>query len=87
MEKLKSYLRFLMTLRSREGVYHSLILFRLSAEQSQTQTQPQRTEGDEIDRGQIYVMEASCPHLGADMSHAEIEECETGIVAVCPWHR
>lgn len=36
---------------------------------------------------QIYVMEASCPHLGADMSHAEIEECETGTVAVCPWHR
>lgn len=37
--------------------------------------------------GQLYVMEASCPHLGADLSHAEIEECETGLVAVCPWHR
>ncbi|KIM44247.1 hypothetical protein M413DRAFT_377826 [Hebeloma cylindrosporum] len=36
---------------------------------------------------QIYIMEASCPHLGADLSHAEIEECETGVVAVCPWHR
>ncbi|KAF8634681.1 hypothetical protein AX15_000782 [Amanita polypyramis BW_CC] len=36
---------------------------------------------------QMYVMEASCPHLGADLSHAEIEECETGLVAVCPWHR
>ncbi|TFY54812.1 hypothetical protein EVJ58_g8642 [Rhodofomes roseus] len=32
-------------------------------------------------------MEATCPHLGADMSHAEIEECDTGLVAVCPWHR
>jgi len=32
-------------------------------------------------------MESSCPHLGADMSHAEIEECETSVVAVCPWHR
>lgn len=32
-------------------------------------------------------MEASCPHLGADMSHAEIEEYDTGVVAVCPWHR
>ncbi|PCH34824.1 DUF455-domain-containing protein [Wolfiporia cocos MD-104 SS10] len=32
-------------------------------------------------------MEANCPHLGADMSHAEIEECDTGVVAVCPWHR
>ena len=36
---------------------------------------------------QVYVMEANCPHLGADMSHAEIEECDTGVVAVCPWHR
>ena len=36
---------------------------------------------------QIYVMESSCPHLGADLSHAEIEECETSVVAVCPWHR
>ena len=32
-------------------------------------------------------MESSCPHLGADLSHAEIEECETSVVAVCPWHR
>ena len=38
-------------------------------------------------------MEANCPHLGADMSHADIEEVpdsvapESGIVAVCPWHR
>ncbi|KAF8881558.1 hypothetical protein BD779DRAFT_1545489 [Infundibulicybe gibba] len=36
---------------------------------------------------QIYVMESTCPHLGADLSHAEIEECETSYVAVCPWHR
>ena len=36
---------------------------------------------------QIYVMESTCPHLGADLSHAEIEECETSVVAVCPWHR
>jgi nitrite reductase/ring-hydroxylating ferredoxin subunit len=32
-------------------------------------------------------MESTCPHLGADLSHAEIEECETSVVAVCPWHR
>lgn len=35
---------------------------------------------------QMYAMEATCPHLGADLSHAEIEECEDDIVAVCPWH-
>ncbi|KIP09319.1 hypothetical protein PHLGIDRAFT_86770 [Phlebiopsis gigantea 11061_1 CR5-6] len=32
-------------------------------------------------------MEAQCPHLGADISHAEIEECESSLVLVCPWHR
>ncbi|KDQ50294.1 hypothetical protein JAAARDRAFT_211793 [Jaapia argillacea MUCL 33604] len=36
---------------------------------------------------QIYAMESSCPHLGADMSHAEIEECDDSVIAVCPWHR
>lgn len=36
---------------------------------------------------QLYIMESACPHLGADMSHAEIEECDDGVVAVCPWHR
>jgi nitrite reductase/ring-hydroxylating ferredoxin subunit len=36
---------------------------------------------------QIYAMEAQCPHLGADLSHAEIEEYEDDLVAVCPWHR
>ncbi|KAG6840230.1 hypothetical protein C0991_008059 [Blastosporella zonata] len=32
-------------------------------------------------------MESSCPHLGADLSHADIEEHESNLVAVCPWHR
>ncbi|RXW19135.1 hypothetical protein EST38_g6715 [Candolleomyces aberdarensis] len=32
-------------------------------------------------------MESACPHLGADLSHADIEEFDTGAVAVCPWHR
>jgi len=32
-------------------------------------------------------MEAQCPHLGADISHAEIEECDSSLVLVCPWHR
>lgn len=33
-------------------------------------------------------MEATCPHLGAEMSHADIEEYDdSSVVAVCPWHR
>ncbi|KAJ3864795.1 hypothetical protein EV359DRAFT_72823 [Lentinula novae-zelandiae] len=42
--------------------------------------------GNALNR-QIYVMEATCPHLGAEMSHADIEEYEDSVVAVCPWHR
>lgn len=42
---------------------------------------------------QLYAMEAACPHLGADLSLADIEEyCgedgeEPSAVVVCPWHR
>lgn len=32
-------------------------------------------------------MESTCPHLGADLSHADIEDTDVGLVAVCPWHR
>ncbi|GJJ14422.1 hypothetical protein Clacol_008686 [Clathrus columnatus] len=31
-------------------------------------------------------MESECPHLGADLSHADIEEADAEVVAVCPWH-
>ncbi|KAI0922420.1 hypothetical protein AcV7_005956 [Taiwanofungus camphoratus] len=80
-----SHSRFLLTLRSQEGQYHSLILFRLSSEQDREHF---NSEDDHpSDRLQLYAMEANCPHLGADLSHAEIEDCETGVVAVCPWHR
>ncbi|KAF8321160.1 DUF455-domain-containing protein [Clavulina sp. PMI_390] len=37
--------------------------------------------------GQMYVMESTCPHLGADLSHADIEEGPESAVAVCPWHK
>lgn len=90
LTKLYSHSRFALKLRSQEGVYHSLILFRLSAGQfpkTFDDTPAVHEDGPVANDRQIYVMEAHCPHLGADMSHADIEECETGIVAVCPWHR
>ena len=87
LEKLATHSRFYLTLRSQEGDYHPLILFRLTPSQL-----PETGKDDPSDslcslRDQVYVMEANCPHMGADMSHAEIEECDTGVVAVCPWHR
>ncbi|KAF8748761.1 hypothetical protein RHS01_10563 [Rhizoctonia solani] len=41
----------------------------------------------------LYAMESTCPHLGADLSHADVEfdadpEIEEMTAAVvCPWHR
>jgi nitrite reductase/ring-hydroxylating ferredoxin subunit len=81
LHDLLTHTRFLITLRSQEGTYHSLILFRLStAGGAPAPPDAQNAHG-------FYAMESTCPHLGADMSHAEIEECETSLVAVCPWHR
>ncbi|TFK71034.1 DUF455-domain-containing protein [Pluteus cervinus] len=99
---LQSHTRFLLTLRSKEDHYHSLILFRLANTNGltipQPDAQPASSTEDDVLSGrldnmnlgndhQLYAMESSCPHLGADMSHAEIEECEDSYVAVCPWHR
>lgn len=75
LAQVSTHTRFLFTLRSNVGIYHSLLLFRLSGP----------VEGTAPDS--FYVMESACPHLGADLSHAEIEECGSDVVAVCPWHR
>ena len=90
LAKLATHSRFFLTLRSQEGEYHSLILFRLTPGQlPENGSELGEDASDSLQslREQIYVMEANCPHLGAVMSHAEIEECDTGFVAVCPWHR
>lgn len=77
--KLLSHSRFLLTLRSSEGKYHSLILFRLSSgnDLAQIETEKERIDSNEdvsssdLDFDgqkykQIYAMESTCPHLGAD---------------------
>ncbi|KAJ7641611.1 hypothetical protein FB45DRAFT_825906 [Roridomyces roridus] len=85
LKQLLTHSRFLLTLRSEQGKYHSLILFRLSLDNATADTPSKMLE--KAANRQIYVMESTCPHLGADMSHAEIEEYEESTVAVCPWHR
>ncbi|KAF8063304.1 hypothetical protein FPV67DRAFT_1563433 [Lyophyllum atratum] len=90
---LLSHSRFFLTLRSQQGAYHSLILFRLTPESTLNTKYEENISHNEVIPGtnpmykQIYVMESSCPHLGADLSHADIEEYESSVVAVCPWHR
>lgn len=87
-QRLLSHSRFLLTLRSTEGVYHSLILFRLSSGIDNAQLPDGSLSAEDTEKNaQLYAMEAQCPHLGADISHADIEECEDSVVLVCPWHR
>ncbi|KAJ7485070.1 hypothetical protein B0H11DRAFT_2018030 [Mycena galericulata] len=95
LKHLLTHSRFLLTLRSEQGKYHSLILFRLSPGPPSDTVWDNALEPtskplgmlEKAENRQIYVMESTCPHLGADMSHAEIEEYEDTTVAVCPWHR
>ncbi|EPQ53011.1 DUF455-domain-containing protein [Gloeophyllum trabeum ATCC 11539] len=86
---LLSHSRYLLTLRSEQGAYHSLILFRLSGSSDtavhEKYADSSSSQGSQ--HSQLYAMESTCPHLGLDMSHAEIEDCESSVVAVCPWHR
>ncbi|KIM90151.1 hypothetical protein PILCRDRAFT_173253 [Piloderma croceum F 1598] len=72
---LLTHSRFLLTLRSSEGKYHSLILFRLSSGSTVepdglVNTSDQHAESPNIGKSapysQLYVMESACPHLGAD---------------------
>ncbi|KAI0310222.1 hypothetical protein OF83DRAFT_1026353, partial [Amylostereum chailletii] len=94
--QLRTHFRYFLNLRSDEGRYHSLILFRLTAAAPPFPAEKAEAvevgvgdgaAGREARHAQLYAMESACPHLGADMSHADIEEYETGVVAVCPWHR
>jgi len=72
---LLTHSRFLLTLRSEEGKYHSLILFRLSSGSTvepdglvtaSDQYVESRDIGKSTPYSQLYVMESTCPHLGAD---------------------
>ncbi|KAI0049123.1 DUF455-domain-containing protein [Auriscalpium vulgare] len=83
--QLLTHFRYFLNLRSGEGRYHSLILFRLSSPRDADMPSDEITKSQNAN--QLYAMESTCPHLGADMSHADIEEYESNVVAVCPWHR
>ncbi|KAK0230742.1 hypothetical protein IW262DRAFT_1524083 [Armillaria fumosa] len=71
---LLSHLRFLMTIRSQEGIYHGLILFRLSPSVPTIKNEGY-TDRENLQAmyKQIYVMESTCPHLGADMYDFNLE--------------
>ncbi|KAE8258808.1 hypothetical protein A4X13_0g1439 [Tilletia indica] len=77
---LKTSARHHLTLRhGKTAQYHSLLLF----------TFPSDKEGHGGTR--YYCMESTCPHLGAPLENASIEDVEDegdieDAVIVCPWH-
>jgi len=91
LKTFSTHTRFLATLRSvsRSSDYHSIIVFRLSPLASSHDDTGLVSKALLIspEQLQLYAMESTCPHLGAEMSHADIEDTETSFVAVCPWHR
>lgn len=89
MTKFFTHSRYLITLRAGKQKYHSILLFRLAGSSHDTKTQLESAASKvrAVEELQMYAMEAQCPHLGADLSHAEIEEYEDEVVTVCPWHR
>ncbi|BEI80261.1 hypothetical protein CcaverHIS002_0107900 [Cutaneotrichosporon cavernicola] len=76
-----THTRFQLSLRTLATpvTYHRLLLFRIA--------KPSEDEVEGAD--ELYCMEESCPHLGAPLSHAEIEvdDIEDTRAVVCPWHQ
>lgn len=81
LKQTYSHTRFRLSIRTKDAptIYHRLLLFRInkptldlgedgdvSAEQS-----AERWEAPEL-----YCMEETCPHLGAPLSHAQMEDIE-----------
>lgn len=64
-----THTRFHLSLRtlSTPAVYHRLLLFRI------TKPSEDSGEGGENKADELYCMEQACPHLGAPLSHAEVE--------------
>ncbi|OWZ35820.1 hypothetical protein C349_05036 [Cryptococcus neoformans var. grubii Br795] len=90
-----THTRFHLALRTVDHpvVYHRLLLFRINKPDAslggssgsaigQVLTGPSSWRAPEL-----YCMEETCPHLGAPLSHAEIEDIEDTRAIVCPWHQ
>ena len=78
--KFFTHSRYLVTLRAGKQKYHSILIFRLagSPHEAKMQVESVVSRVRAVEELQMYAMEAQCPHLGADLSHAEIEEYEDG---------
>ena len=62
-------------------VYHRLLLFRVN---KPTTTRQDDEESSVWTAPELYCMEETCPHLGAPLSHAELEDIEDSM-AIGEW--
>lgn len=71
-----THTRFHLSLRtlSTPAVYHRLLLFRIT-KPSEDGAREEEAEGEGVGKkpAELYCMEEACPHLGAPLSHAELE--------------
>ncbi|KDN45256.1 DUF455-domain-containing protein [Tilletiaria anomala UBC 951] len=93
IKSLSSSARHHITLREQKsGDYHSLLLFSFPVRaQDVTEDEDGSSTRASMDQRKFYCMEATCPHLGAPLENATIEEQDDeddieDMVVVCPWH-
>lgn len=102
---------------AKPAIYHRLLLFRINKPGSADTLADESSEDRADDKEgtgscpswpaggdsepELYCMEESCPHLGAPLSHAELEiddiedtraigelgGCGVDLTPVCPWHQ
>lgn len=74
-----THTRFRLSIRTVDAptVYHRLLLFRVNKPPAAA-TDGENNVGTEGDwtAPELYCMEETCPHLGAPLSHAQLEDIE-----------
>ena len=81
LKQTYSHTRFRLSIRTKDAptIYHRLLLFRINKP-----TVELGEDGDVSNGGlpvnwaapELYCMEETCPHLGAPLSHAQMEDIE-----------
>ena len=89
MKKTLSHTRFRLSIRTVDAptVYHRLLLFRVNKPTQIEVSEDGSSEASMWKAPELYCMEETCPHLGAPLSHAELEDIEDSMAIVCPWHQ
>jgi phenylpropionate dioxygenase-like ring-hydroxylating dioxygenase large terminal subunit len=89
LKKTFSHTRFRLSIRTVDAptVYHRLLLFRVNKATQTDGSDAEAADAVTWKAPELYCMEETCPHLGAPLSHAELEDIEDSMAIVCPWHQ